>query len=210
MSITKHAYDRVLRKYLPRKLGRLNGVTARHPRLFDRTDVFPSYEAELVDALETHVCPSDHVLVIGGGLGVTATIAARHGDHVTAYEASHQRYQLLRETLELNGVTESVEPHHALVGPAINVNGVPADRTVSPDSLPECDVLEIDAEGAETEILRHLDIRPRVIIVEAHRQQGAPADAIAEQLSGLGYEIVDSQTQNRRKGIVILTAVRYD
>jgi len=49
--LAKRAYNRVLRPHLPRKLGQLNGVTARHPKLFDRTEHFPEYEAELVAAL---------------------------------------------------------------------------------------------------------------------------------------------------------------
>ena len=35
--------------------------------------------------------------------------------------------------------------------------------------LQDCDVLEMNFEGAAIEILRHLSIRPRLIIVEIHK-----------------------------------------
>jgi len=88
-----------------------------------------------------------------------------------------------------------------------HVNGDCAAATVAPESLPECDVLEIDAEGAETAILRWLEIRPRVIVVEAHAHRGAPAEKVRE-LSGQRYEVVDRQVEDPEKGVEILTAVR--
>jgi hypothetical protein len=38
--------------------------------------------------------------------------------------------------------------------------------TISPASLSECDVLECDCNGMELDILRNMDIRPRVLIIE--------------------------------------------
>jgi hypothetical protein len=37
-----------------------------------------------------------------------------------------------------------------------------------PSELPPCNVLELDCEGAEVEILREMNIQPRVILVETH------------------------------------------
>jgi hypothetical protein len=45
---------------------------------------------------------------------------------------------------------------------------------ISPAELPECDILELDGEGAESLILRNMTIRPRVIAVETHGVYGAP------------------------------------
>jgi len=201
-------YGATARPYLPRKLGVLNGVVARHPRLLDRREVFDDYEAELIDALETHVQPDDHVVVVGGGLGVTTVVAARRGQRVTVYEAGKHRFEKLRETVEMNGVGGSVDAHHSLVGEAVHVNGDCADEAVSPEELPECDVLEIDAEGSEISILSELEQRPRVIIVECHANRGAPVDDVWPVLDSMGYKVVNQDTECREKGIVILTAVR--
>jgi len=201
-------YDRTIRERLPRTIGILNGVRARKPRLLDVTKEVPDYEAELVDALEATVEPNDHVVVVGGGLGVTSVVAARRGQRVTTYEAGRDRFERLRETLKINGVADRVEAHHALVGPKINVNGECAERAIAPDELPACDVLEIDAEGSEVGILKGIAQRPRVIIVECHAHRGAPVDDVTDLLDRLEYEVVDEDAECREKGIVILTAVR--
>jgi len=56
--------------------------------------------------------------------------------------------------------------------------------------------------------LRWLEIRPRVIVVEAHAHRGAPAEKVERELLGQRYEVVDRQVEDPEKGVEILTAVR--
>lgn len=42
---------------------------------------------------------------------------------------------------------------------------------LAPEELPRCDLLKIDAEGAEAYIMEHLAIRPGHIVLEFHSQQ---------------------------------------
>lgn len=201
----RSVYDRTIREYLPRKIAVCNTVPARHPRLFDSTDRFPLYENDICSALREHVSPSDSVVVIGGGIGVTPVVAARHGNDVVTYEAARERYSLLRETVIMNG--ESVDCRNAVVGKAVNVRGRTAPVTIDPSDLPVCDVLEIDAEGTELGILENMDIRPRAIIVETHPQYGCPNESVRDILDDIGYHIVDDVAIDRETGMSVMTAM---
>jgi len=83
--------------------------------------------------------------------------------------------------------------HHAVVGKAVDVYGSGGDvGDVFPSSqLPDCNVLEMDCEGAEAEILRTLTISPRAILVETHGIYGAPTRLIASLLESRGYVVSD-------------------
>ena len=60
-----------------------------------------------------------------------------------------------------------------------------------PAEIPDCDVLEMDCEGAETSILSEMSIRPRVILVETHGCLGAPTSDVRDLLITIGYEVED-------------------
>lgn len=88
---------------------------------------------------------------------------------IHVYEAGRERIDCIKETISLNGVSGQCCVHHSIVGRQFNISGdsTPAD-IMNPATLPELDVLDIDAEGAEPEILRHLESDPRVLIIEVH------------------------------------------
>jgi hypothetical protein len=203
----KKIYNMTLRPHLPRKIGILNGVPARYPRLFDESDIINNYEAALIGALRETVKSTDHVVIVGGGFGVSSVVASRYGSHVTVFEAG-DRYEILCETLEINDVSDSITPKKSLVGPQVSVKGSVTETTVSPADLPACDVLELDCEGSEVEILRNLEIRPRVIIVECHAVFDAPESTVRRELDRLGYIVVNREAEVPERGIFILTAMR--
>ncbi len=155
----------------------------------------PSYEAALIGGLNAHVQPGDRVVVVGGGAGVTATIAAQLAGpdgHVTCFEGGRQSAAAVRKTAEINGVSDRLTVEHAIVARSVAVFGDAPDRAfVSPSELPDCDVLELDCEGAEIDILPHLVIRPRVLLVETHGFRGAPTQAVRELMESLGYDVAD-------------------
>jgi hypothetical protein len=77
----------------------------------------------------------------------------------------------VQQTVARNKVT-NVTVHHAVVAQARAVWGRRSDMgaVLPPSELPPCNVLELDCEGAEVEILREMNIQPRVILVETHER----------------------------------------
>lgn len=129
----------------------------------------------LVSSYEELVATGDEVVIIGGGYGVTAVRAAQIvGDsgRVTVYEGGEEQVEVVKETVELNGVSALCETRHAIVGDEKMLYGDSggADR-IPPDELQDCDVLEMDCEGSELQILKNMEIRPDTLIIELHPNQ---------------------------------------
>ena len=71
-------------------------------------------------------------------------------------------------------------------------------EVIDPADLPACDVLEMDCEGSELGILKGMQIRPRVLIVELHPTRYDAPDAaifVVELIEEMGYEVVYWSTQ---------------
>jgi hypothetical protein len=155
------------------------------------------YERTLIDVLRSHVRLGDKVVIVGGGEGVTAVVAAMAvGDSgsVVCIEGSSWSVAKVKATAARNKMSNRLKVEHAVVGEAIAVYGVPdqhATLVVSPEELPECDILELDCEGAERLILPNLVIRPRVIAVETHGLYGSPTRMVKEILEKLDYVVED-------------------
>lgn len=208
--ILHQIYDNTVRHVLPRKLGVEHGVARYNCRLFDRTRISESAEEALLEGLSRHVRLGDSVVIVGGGRGVSTVVAARRADRVRVYEPVSERVDRVEETASLNFVSDTVEIHHARVGEIRDtMDGDPSGAgVVSPTELPECDVLELDCEGAELEILENIRIRPRAIVVECHGCFGAPEDAVRAELERLGYTIVSCEDDAPERGVYVLCGVR--
>ncbi|WP_226022582.1 hypothetical protein [Halomicrobium salinisoli] len=206
----RRAYNRVVRPHLPEKIAVFNGVAVRRIPLLDLTDEFPAYEATLIDAVRSAVESGDDVVVVGGGWGVSSVVAARRAGPdgaVTAFEPARHRYRYVRETAALNGVDDRVAVRHALVGPGVKVDGDGSGAArLPPGDLPDCDVLVLDCEGAEADVLRHVDVEPRTIVVETHACFGTPEDATRDALDEQGYDVVERAADEPDRGIFVLTA----
>lgn len=147
------------------------------------------YESGLVQAIRTQIRPDDRVCIVGGGLGVTAALAGSLAKSVVCYEASKPFARISADTALLNGLT-NVKLVEAVVGLDVAVYGKQkSDHIMPAEALEDCDLLEMDCEGAEATILRHMTIRPRVIVVETHGLYGAPTDMIASLLRDKGYSV---------------------
>lgn len=207
----RRAYNSIIRPHTPRKIAVFNGVAVRGVRLFDATDSFPDYEGALVAGIRNRVGSGDDVAVVGGGRGVSSVAAAhKTGSQgsVTAYEGSAKRKKLATETVQLNKVNEIVEVKHAIVGEAIDLAHAPGEgETVATEELPTCDVLVLDCEGAEIGILKSLDQRPRVIIVETHAFLDSREEEVRKVLDELGYEVLNRGVEAQEMGVYVLTAV---
>ncbi|WP_154658560.1 FkbM family methyltransferase [Halopiger djelfimassiliensis] len=210
-TMLRRIYDYYLRPRLPRKIGVYNGVPVRDRALFDITDEQPNYEGALIAALRDVVATTDRCLIVGGGRGVSGTVAANltgPSGHVTVYEGSHDQVKLVRETLELAQVSEWTTVHHAIVSKKVEIYGESGDADrISADELPNCDTLILDCEGAEISIINSLDEKPENIIVETHAVFGSPESDVRAALNNAGYSVVDKKTEYEDRGIHVLTAV---
>ncbi|MFB6216241.1 MAG: FkbM family methyltransferase, partial [Candidatus Aenigmatarchaeota archaeon] len=100
---------------------------------------------------------------------------------------------------------------HAVVGPDIDVWGESDSEKVDPQNIECGDVLEIDIEGAELEVMKHLEERPRNIIVESHGFQGSSTESVKEILDDMQYQILNIETAEigdfcEEKDIRVITA----
>ena len=192
-----------------------NGVAVPTVSPEDGRDFVPTMEAATGRALRRRVRRGDDVAIVGGGRGITTVIAARmtHFEgHVTTFEANAAMLATIRRAVRVNRVADLVTLEHAAVGPVTDHAaaewGDPDGERRGPDAIPECDVLELDCEGAERGILQGLAVRPRAIVVEAHEPIGVPPEAVAGDLRELGYEVVDQQPAGVDGELDALTAVR--
>lgn len=191
-------YNRHIAPLMPRAIAEYNGVDVRAARYFDsvlpwRDKDKPHYESGLVSGLEDYVEPGDGIAIVGGGWGVTAVKAAQQAGRsgeVTVYEGSAKEVDHVRDTIAVNGVSDRVTVVHGVVGPTISLRGEAGEAAhLTPEELPECDVLELDCEGSEIEILNSIEIRPRVILVESHGLKDAPSSEVEELLKDLSYSV---------------------
>jgi len=200
-------YKNFIRTLLPRRnLIFYAGIPVDHrragdqllPQLYNPPDIddAPDYEQALVTALKAHVKPGDRVTVVGVGSGVTCVIAALAATNtgcVNCFEGDFNGVSSLKRVARLNGVSDRINVHYAVVGEAIGVYGnAVATTIVHPTELPRCDVLELDCEGAEVGILRNMTAQPRIVAVETHGFLGAPTSVVREILESRGYSVYDS------------------
>lgn len=153
----------------------------------------PNYEDGLISGHEKYTRQGDSVVIIGGGFGVTAVRTSKIvGDtgEVTVFEGGAENVEKIRRVAKLNSL-DGISVRHVIIGQARKVDGDTTDaKIISPTNLPECDVLELDCEGAEIDVLNELDFLPRVVIVELHPwlYSDRPEKPI-DLLEKLGYEI---------------------
>lgn len=204
-------YRFLMLKLLPEKTVKFNGVEVHGGRKFDfllpspkRDD--PDREKGNVNALRNEVSDGDTVVIIGGGQGVTAIVsknqAGKKGS-VIVYEPILKLCKQINRNAELNDVDLRVE--NAFVGDLGEVDGADsqfrAAKQISPSELPECDILELDCEGAEKEILQRLDIEPETVIVETHGVFGSYTEEIEAILQDKGYKIIKKEPAEREEKV---------
>ncbi|WP_414837770.1 FkbM family methyltransferase [Candidatus Nanosalina sp. VS9-1] len=204
---------------MPLRKGVYNGVEVPSARFFQPSlDLKElnneTYEKGILNSLEKNVSSGDEVIIIGGGLGVSAVHAAEitSPENVSVYEASGEQVEKIRRTLRFNE-KEDISVHHKIVGEKGNLFGEEMNAEVMPvEDLPECDVLEIDVEGAELKILDSLEIRPEVLIVETHGVFDSPTEKVKEKILELGYEIesieeAEEDEEIQERDVKVITAV---
>lgn len=170
----------------------------------------PSYEASEIDAIRRYCRSGDRVVVVGGGLGVTAVVAAQtvgENGSVTVFEPCDETVQMAARTVAHNGLSDRVRLVHAAIGSPHASCFTYRMRTSVPRipcaELPEADVYEIDCEGGEVAILKQMTRLPRVVLVETHDNH----DRVVQILRDRGFAI-DSVVDDREPGETGRTHVR--
>ncbi|WP_227353961.1 FkbM family methyltransferase [Haladaptatus salinisoli] len=191
----------------------MNGVAVPSVEPEEGRDDHPDHERASIRSLRRLVRPGDSVVVVGGGWGVSTVVAARmthfEGD-VTTFEPTSRMLETIERTVEVNRVADLVTLEHAAIGEFAGEElwGEADGARRSPDAIPDCDVLELDCEGAELDILRSLEIDPRVIVVETHDHLGSPPEEVSAALDRLGYEVVAEGTAGFHDDLPVLTATK--
>lgn len=203
-SFLRIPYNHLIRPYLPERIAVYNGVPARVIKIFDIRDTFPDYEEPLIDGIRAHGQSGDTIIHIGGRYGPSAVVSARQVEpfgEVIVYEGSRDYVEKIRETLSLNEVSQLVTVRLAIVGEARDVWGDTTDvETIPPESIPECNLLVLDCEGAEQTILSKMTVKPETLIVETHGELGSPTDNIVEKVQSMEYEIERVTPEAPREG----------
>lgn len=156
----------------------------------ESTKPLASYEEGI--AHRKYTKEGDDVIIIGGGIGVSTVIAAKEcgpSGNVIVFEPLLDHVNNIIKTVDLNNVSRTVDLVNKSVGSA-NIKSDDEIEIISSESLPECDVLEIDCEGTELEILNNLEIEPRIIIVEIHNGDAFHSEEIINLVNNLNYEII--------------------
>jgi len=217
--VIKSIYDLTVRRFLPRKIGAFNGVPVRRPKLFDATDVRRGWEATFIKAVQQVVELGDHVVEVGGGLGVSTVYAARAvgvEGSVTVYEPTKEGVKIIKETAELSRMSEIIDIKNAAIGSVKDSflgDLIDESYNILPSEIPDCDVLLLDCEGAELEILHSMSVRPRNMVIETHPYLGSTNAAVIDALPA-GY-LIESQKEleeeselEKAEGIRVLTVTK--
>jgi hypothetical protein len=202
-----YLYRRTIRKLLPTIAEvKYSGISISRERKFGDSKLpdflvphhledVEDYEQTLLSALRSQIRIGYRVTIVGGGEGVTAVVAANavgERGSVVCFEGNSWNAHKVRATASRNKVSHRLTVRHAVVGEAIAVYGESHQLStvvVPPAELPECDMLELDCEGAEIVILCNMTIRPRVIAVETHGVYGAPTRTVKVLLEKMAYAV---------------------
>lgn len=207
----------LVRPVLPRREFRKAGLKFRG-RLGDyhnssQAVTGEQWKWEARHAVEEYVNGTDNAVVIGAGEGLTATHMARNADYVHVFEPAYEMIEKTKETLELNtctdltihpGVFGGTDEEDEKIWGSFHPFAYEADGS----DIPECDVLELDCEGVELQILKELQVRPRVLIVEVHEVFGVSFQEVRQLVENMGYSIELVYPQNRDDGTSNFVATR--
>lgn len=157
----------------------------------------PDYESGLCKLL-TKIDLSGDICIVGGGLGVVATkigMMKSDGGSIICYEGSEKYYLECLQTYELNKqkIKTEITFINSVVATNVGVYGDAIMHTTPVSELGHFDILVMDCEGAEKQIIRELQARPKVILVETHGVYGASTSEVKKLLGQLNYEVKRSE-----------------
>lgn len=159
--------------------------------------IVPKAKEANINAIVDNVKSNDNVTIIGGGYGLNALYIAEQvgkDGSMKIFEADSNKIELLKKTLDYHSISTEYNIKHGIVGKGYRIMGDGIEGSViEPEQLQECDVLEMDCEGAELEIIKNMQIRPNLLIIEQHPQLDmspySSSDLIPNILKHMGYSV---------------------
>jgi hypothetical protein len=130
-------YQKFLRHLLFREARNHNGIKwpsyALSPEIYFESWI-PRYSAETAGDMQwgeiyahrNYTEAGDHVVIIGGGAGISAAAAANEvgpEGQVSVYEPSERHADIIKKTASLNSVADRITVHRRSVGPKLNIAG---------------------------------------------------------------------------------------
>ena len=106
-------YEKYIRPKLPSrepKYAKLNGVLASRAdaKILDNYIGIINYEGPLIRGMNESIQKGDRVVIVGGGRGVSAVVAAKLAGpegHVTVYEGAKSMLSHIEDTLAINNIS---------------------------------------------------------------------------------------------------------
>jgi len=194
---------RYVRPALPWKEVEIEGF--RFDRRFKVIDTdHETYESETRELMREYLRPSDELLVVGGGTGITSITASPHIQRVTAIEPDARTRDRFIHHIDRNGV-DNVDVHLGWVGDADDPNR-PADVAVF--ELVGHTAMEIDVEGNGLPIIPRIPDTVRTVFYESHPTIGVSTFDAIEGLRTQGFRIIDRCIEWPNSGNEIILGVR--
>jgi len=205
MSLISAAY-RAIRPILPWRPVIIDGLT--FTKRFKLIDIDPQdYESATRRFMRRYLDENDHLLVCGGGTGVTALTAAQRIQHVTAVEADPEVIDQMLEHITINDV-QNVSLYQGWVGQPtdadkpIHVNAVHLNR------FDGVTAAEIDVEGNGLQVIDMLPDSVQTVFYETHPTMGVDAELPLHHLNAAGFDVIDRAIEWEKTGGEILVGYR--
>jgi len=205
MSLISDVY-RSIRPILPWRPVIIDGQTFR--RRFKLIDIDPQdYESATRRFMRRYLDENDHLLVCGGGTGVTALTAAQRIQHVTAVEAYLEVIDQMLDHIRINDV-ENVSVYQGWVGQPTDAEKPIDVDAVHLDRFKGVTAAEIDLEGNGLQVIDMLPETVKTVFYETHPTMGVDAELALHHLNAAGFNIIDRAIEWEKNGGEILVGYR--
>ena len=182
-------YNEKIRPKTPFRPNNIRGFQLKGPdRLFDLTKPGDDYKLEHISSIERAVLPSDHLLILGAGVGVSALALANQVRQITLVEGSETQMRITEQNLDANHV-DNVNLLLGVAGQNIGVYNSEDSRVIDLHQFETVRVVAMDIEGAEMSVIPQLPESVEKVIIESHAQFGSPKKSVMESLENHGFVI---------------------
>jgi len=205
MSLISDAY-RAIRPILPWRPVIIDGLTfTKRFKIIDTPA--QDYESATRRFMRRYLDEDDHLLVCGGGTGVTALTAAQRVQHVTAVETDREVIDRLLEHISINDV-QNVRVFNGWIGEPADADKPIHVDAVHLDRFEGVTAAEIDLEGNGLQVIDMLPESVQRVFYETHPTMGVDAELALHHLNAAGFNIIDRAIEWEKTGGEILVGYR--